>query len=122
MCKGMVFNIQKFSIHDVLYFLETVVKRWCLHGSLHYRLKDRIKKMKSRKFHIIWITARNTATNDSYIDSLVISGQKLDSTDISSIAEYLYEQSEKKMYMKAMKSLEIHHNIFSNIKEGIRLE
>ena len=52
----------------------------------------------------------------------MISGQKLDSTDISSIAEYLYEQSEKKMYMKAMKSLEIHHNIFSNMKEGIRLE
>ena len=79
----------------VLYFLETVVKRWCLHGSLHYRLKDRIKKMKSRKFHIIWITARNTAMNDSDVNSLVIRGQKLDSADIFSIAKDVYEQPGK---------------------------
>ena len=47
--------------------------------------------MKSRKFHIIWITARNTAMNDSDVNSLVIRGQKLDSAVIFSIAKDVYE-------------------------------
>lgn len=51
--------------------------------------------MKSRKFHIIWITACNTATNDSDVNSLVIRGHKLDSADIFSIAKDVYEQPGK---------------------------
>ena len=51
--------------------------------------------MKSRKFHIIWITARNTAMNDSDVNSLVIRGQKLDSAVIFSIAKDVYEQPGK---------------------------
>ena len=51
--------------------------------------------MKSIKFHIIWITARNTAMNDSDVNSLVIRGQKLDSAVIFSIAKDVYEQPGK---------------------------
>ena len=60
--------------------------------------------MKSRKFHIIWITARNTAMNDSDVNSLVIRGQKLDSADIFSIAKDVYEQH---LYKKQKARLDI---------------
>ena len=58
--------------------------------------------MKSRKFHIIWITARNTAMNDSDVNSLVIRGQKLDSADIFSIAKDVYEQPGKSRDRKSV--------------------
>lgn len=55
--------------------------------------------MKSRKFHIIWITARNTAMNDSDVNSLVIRGQKLDSADIFRL---------QKMYMSNLEKVDVY--------------
>ena len=78
--------------------------------------------MKSRKFHIIWITARNTAMNDSDVNSLVIRGQKLDSADIFSM---------QKMYMSNLEKVDVYEGseitrktplFFSFMKKGIRLE
>ena len=69
--------------------------------------------MKSRKFHIIWITARNTAMNDSDVNSLVIRGQKLDSAVIFfSIAKDVYEQPEKVDVYEGNEITRKHHYFF----------
>lgn len=82
-----------------------------------------IKKYKAENAILFGSHARNTATNNSDIDLIVIGGQTFDPTDIFAIAEDLYEQSGKKVDVYEINEINKNTPLYTSImKEGIKLE